>query len=71
VCSSDLLQAAQVQLLTPREREVLALARDGLDTQAIAEQLAVSPRTVEAHRSHIVRKFQVKTLAEVFRLAAK
>lgn len=56
--------------LTPREREVLKLAKNGLNTQAIAERMSVSPRTVEAHRSHIAKKFHVTALTEIFRLAA-
>jgi len=61
---------AKLNSLTPREREIFKLARQGLDTQTIATRLSVSPRTVEAHRSHIAKKFGAASLAEVFRMAA-
>jgi FixJ family two-component response regulator len=58
-------------LLTRRERQVLSLAVEGLDTQGTAQRLGISPRTVEAHRSHIVSKTGVQNLAELFRLSAR
>ena len=42
--------------LTPRQREVMELLVAGRSTKAIAAQLAVSPRTVEVHRSDVMRK---------------
>ncbi|MBI3965599.1 MAG: response regulator transcription factor, partial [Chloroflexi bacterium] len=41
-------------LLTEREREVLRLVAEGHTAQAIAEKLILSPKTVEAHRAHIM-----------------
>lgn len=55
--------------LTPREREVLILAVRGFNTASIAEELMLSARTVEAHRSHIASKFEVASLNELFRRA--
>lgn len=63
--------AAKLKSLTPREREVFDMARSGLDSQAIADQLSLSLRTIEAHRSKIASKFKVSSLAEVFREVAK
>ena len=56
--------------LSPREREVLGLAARGLESTEIAERLSLSLRTVEAHRSHVAKKFGVNAIAEVFRRAA-
>lgn len=56
--------------LSPREREVLNLAAQGLDNQTMAQRLSLSHRTIEAHRSHIARKLGVDSLAEFFRRAA-
>ena len=42
--------------LSPREREVLALAAEGLSNRAIAERLFVTDRTVEAHMAQVFSK---------------
>ncbi|MEF2070318.1 AroM family protein [Consotaella aegiceratis] len=49
--------------LTPREREVLALVCEGLSNRAIAEELGISPKTVEVHRSHVMAKMEAPSLA--------
>lgn len=59
-----------IALLSARERQILALSAAGMNSSAIAEQLAISPRTVEAHRSHIVAKTGTQSLADLFRLAS-
>jgi FixJ family two-component response regulator len=65
-------QAFQARLakLTPREREVLALALTGLANKAIASHLGVSVRTVEGHRSLVLLKAGVASLIELSQLAA-
>ena len=50
--------------LTEREREVLALVAQGLTNRAIAERLAISPKTVRNHVSSIFGKLQVADRAE-------
>ena len=50
---------AQTPLLTPREREVLALVRQGLANKAIARELGVSEKTVKTHVSNILGKLGV------------
>jgi DNA-binding NarL/FixJ family response regulator len=55
--------------LTPRELEVLHLLADGLDQQAIAEQLVVSPRTVGKHIEHILSKLPARSRAEAVAIA--
>jgi DNA-binding NarL/FixJ family response regulator len=45
--------------LTDREREVLAMMRDGLTTAEIAERLFVAPVTVRTHVAAILRKLRV------------
>ena len=54
--------------LTDREWETLDLMRQGLSTNEIATQLAVSPVTVRTHVSAILRKLQVGTRADAVRL---
>jgi DNA-binding CsgD family transcriptional regulator len=45
--------------LTPREREVLQLAAEGLSTPAIAERLTLSPSTVTTHFNNVYVKLDV------------
>ena len=45
--------------LTPREQEVLQLAAHGLTNREIAEELVVSPKTVDNHMNHILSKLGV------------
>ncbi len=67
-------EASSVQLdtsmarLTAREREVMELMCDGHRNLDIAEQLGISPRTVEVHKAHLMAKLQVDSLAELIRL---
>ena len=45
--------------LTAREREVLALVAEGLTDRGIAERLWLTPKTVETHVRHILRKLDL------------
>lgn len=54
--------------LTPREAEVMELMLTGKTSKMIARALGVSPRTVDIHRSRVMEKMQVETLAELVRL---
>ena len=54
-----LAAAGPVEELTPREREIAALAASGASNREIAERLVVSIRTVENHLQHAYRKLGV------------
>ena len=54
--------------LTPREREVLDLIAEGKTNRAIADVLAISEKTVEAHRSKVMEKSGAKSLAELLKI---
>jgi DNA-binding NarL/FixJ family response regulator len=58
-------------LLTAREREVVHLVADGLRTREIAEHLGISEKTVESHRSAIMRKLHVDTVVDIVRFAIR
>jgi DNA-binding NarL/FixJ family response regulator len=60
---------AQLDLLTPRERDVLAGVARGLTNKAIAAELGISRRTVEAHRESLMRKLQIHSVAGLTRFA--
>jgi two-component system NarL family response regulator len=56
-------------LLTPREREVLALIAGGMSDREIAERLTVSLYTVKSHVRAVLQKLQVASRHEAARLA--
>jgi FixJ family two-component response regulator len=60
--------AAQLALLSARERQVMQLALQGLPSKLIAKQLCLSHRTVEHHRSRLLDKLGVASMAELMRL---
>lgn len=62
---------ARFATLTRREREVLAMVIAGKSSKAIANELAVRPKTVEFHRHNILRKVEAGSLAELVRLAVE
>jgi len=49
-------EQAGIKDLTPAERRILKLISDYKTTKQIADELCISPRTVEAHRAHIATK---------------
>jgi DNA-binding NarL/FixJ family response regulator len=55
--------------LTARELEVLHLLAGGLESEDIATQLFISPRTVSTHLENIMRKLGVRSRAQVVALA--
>jgi FixJ family two-component response regulator len=59
----------RAQRLTPRERGVMELLVKGKSNKEIALALNIGVRTVETHRSEVMRKLGVKSLAELVRLA--
>ena len=55
----------RVQTLTAREHEVYQLAIKGFTIKKIAEELDISASTVEFHRSNILKKLEVHSIAEL------
>jgi two-component system nitrate/nitrite response regulator NarL len=56
-----------LQGLSPRLREVLALIARGCSAKEIAAELSISPRTAEAHRHHLIRRFGVHSVTQLTR----
>ena len=59
--------APSLDVLTGREREVLAGVARGLTNKEIAGQLGISHRTVETHRESLMRKLGIRTVAGLTR----
>ncbi len=60
--------AGRIASLTPREREVMDMVTAGKANKVIAFELSISERTVELHRSRIMKKMGVHSAAELVRL---
>ena len=61
------IETATDVLLTPREREILALAKEGMFSKEISEKLNISIHTVNRHRQNILEKLQVDNRIEARR----
>ncbi len=59
----------ELDLLTGRERDVLLGIARGRTNKEIAAELGISHRTVESHRESLMRKLQIRTVAELTRFA--
>jgi FixJ family two-component response regulator len=58
-------------LLTPRERQVMALVVSGLLNKQIGGELGISEITVKAHRGQVMQKMKADSLAALVKMAAK
>lgn len=67
--SSEVNGNSPLAVLTKRELEVLTHLADGKPNRIIGKLLHISTRTVDTHRSNILKKLNVKTNAELVKLA--
>ena len=59
---------SHLESLTAREREVLDLMVKGKQNKQIAQDLGVSPRTIEIHRARVMEKMDAHSVAELVRM---
>ncbi|HEX5162301.1 MAG TPA: response regulator transcription factor [Steroidobacteraceae bacterium] len=59
---------SHLETLTAREREVLDLLTQGKQNKAIAQDLGVSPRTIEIHRARVMEKMAAQSVAQLVRM---
>lgn len=57
--------STEVPNLTKREKEILVLLMEGKTSNKIAEELFLSPLTVDTHRKNILHKFNAKNIVEL------
>lgn len=61
----------KVPTLTKREKQILQLVSQGKTTPVMAQELNVSPLTIETHRRNLLQKFDVKNVAELMMAAVQ
>jgi DNA-binding NarL/FixJ family response regulator len=58
-------------VLTFRERQVLQMVAEGMTSRKIADSLCVSPKTVETHRTRLMKKLNLTSLADLVKYAVR
>ena len=57
--------------LTPRQREIVRLLAEGKTNKEVAAALGISVKTVETHRTNIMRKLQLRAFSDLVRYAVR
>lgn len=65
----DVTQSPLLKELTRREIEIIRLVSQGFSNNEIGKKLFISPRTVDTHRTNIMRKLDLHNVAEIVRFA--
>jgi DNA-binding NarL/FixJ family response regulator len=69
--TGDLFQSRNCDHLTSREREILQLVAEGKSSREIADQLFLSPNTVQVHRRNLMKKLGLRNVANLTRYAVQ
>ena len=64
-------QSKELEELTEREIEILRQIAEGLSNKEIGEKLFISHRTVDTHRTNLMRKLNVHNIAGLIKFALK
>jgi FixJ family two-component response regulator len=62
---------ARYSRLSPRERQVLDMVVNGALNKQISHELGAAERTVKAHRAHVMEKMEVRSLADLVKVAGQ
>jgi DNA-binding CsgD family transcriptional regulator len=57
--------------MTSRERQIVQLVAEARSTKEVASHLGISVKTVEAHRTNIMRKLRLRSVSELVRYAIR
>ena len=60
-----------LSLLSDKEREVLSLVAEGVSTKEMADQLQLSPKTIETYRNNLINKLNARNSSDLIRIAIK
>jgi DNA-binding NarL/FixJ family response regulator len=64
-------EAGSLEILTPRQREILQMIAEGQTTKEIARTLHLSVKTVETHRSQLMERLNIHDVAGLVRYAVR
>lgn len=64
-------ELSKLATLSDREKEIIGLLCNGLSNKQIAEKIFISPKTVDNHRTNIMRKLEVNNIVGLIRFAIK
>ncbi len=64
-------EAGTLSVLTRREKQILAMVVDGHTTREMAAKLNLSPRTIDHHRSNLLKKFKMKNSVDLVKYAVR
>lgn len=67
--NSTISEMGGIQALTPREIEIIQLLADGNITKEIANKLFISEKTVDRHKTNILKKMKLKNTAQLVKVA--
>jgi DNA-binding NarL/FixJ family response regulator len=62
---SPFIDTSHLSILTEKEKKVLLLIGEGLNTREIAEELSIANSTVETHRTHLIGKLELSTTKDL------
>lgn len=71
VINPDTAASSAFSILSSREREVLQLLAEGKSTKEAADQLNLSPKTIESHRKQLMTKLNLHSIAELTKYAIR
>ena len=61
----------EIQSLTPREYQIFKLIAEGHSTKSVAEQLNISVKTAETHRTNLMRKLHIRSVSQLIYYAIR
>lgn len=67
----DQCTANQLERLTKREKEIVQLLGESMKVREIAERLGISAKTVDTHKTNVMRKLDVHNRVDLFRFALR
>jgi DNA-binding NarL/FixJ family response regulator len=71
IAQPSLNELKTIPPLTKREKEILRMIADGKTSIEIADELFVSPLTIETHRRNLMQKFDMKNVAALIKIATQ